>query len=220
MTTIGDNISKAPPSEIIGEEVDRALALLTARRDALITDVSNRKVTDNDEIGRAADVNALIGALVAEAREKCVAIALPHTQASQTAKAKLERFIANLERADIDLKARIAACRQKQRSIARQQQDEQRAREAELRGVQQTELAPAQPVSLPSVRGDYGSSVSDRAVKEFSYTDPTKLPIEVLNHRAVKKAIQQALRDYSKLHDTIPGVHVGDDLATTIRKPT
>jgi hypothetical protein len=78
---------------------------------------------------------------------------------------------------------------------------------------------PVAPVSLPAVRGDYGTRVGDTTVTTYIYKDARKLPLAVLNAPAVAKAIQSALKAYAKLHPEIKHVTASTDMATTIRRP-
>jgi hypothetical protein len=214
--------SSVPPSEIVADEIEAALAAFKERADALVKSAAEREVTDNDSIGRAADVRSMIQTLSDAVWMRAREIAEPHQRAVSTAKTRTERFLADLVGADQQLMQRIADCRHAQRQRAAAQAAEQRAREAELRAAAPEPVSPqidSAPVSLPAVRGDYGSRIGDRAVTTFTYADPTKLPLEVLNAPAVAKAIQAALRAYAKLNPNIPGVTANADLATSHRRP-
>lgn len=226
------------PAELVADEIASALAQYEERVAALLLAAKSRTVTDNDSIGRAADTQTLIRALGDAIWARAKEIALPYTHAVETAKTRTQRFVSELEQADADLAQKISDCRELQRTRAQQQRDEQRAMEEALRPAieevvnPQIDSGPAPrrraakapdpveaPVSLPAVRGDYGTRVGDTTVTTYVYADARKLPLDVLNAPAVAKAIQAALRAYAKLHPVIKHVTAKTDMATTTRRP-
>lgn len=248
---VGHN-SGIDPSELIADEIAAAMAQYMERRDTLVASAASRTVTDNDSIGRAADTQALIRALLDAIWARAKDVAAPHSRAVETAKTRTQNFVQALQQADADLTDKIRACRDMQRRRATEQQEDQRRQEEAMRAA--TEVVnpqidsspisrdnplgigeplvpkpkpkakapppePVQPVSLPAVRGDYGTRVGDRAVATYVYADVRKLPLDVLNSPGVEKAIQAALRAYAKLHPVIKGVTVSTDMATTLRRP-
>lgn len=213
------------PVEIVVDQIESALKQFEERRDALIKAGRDRAVTDNDSIGRAADVRSMILTLQEAIWARAKEVAAPHVRATSATKNRTEIFLAELAGIDSLLEQRIADCRAAQRQRAKLQREEQDRREAALRqdlGVVSPQIdstAPAAPVSLPAVRGDYGTRVGDRALTTYVYEDVTKLPLDVLNSPGVAKAIQAALKNYAKLHTTIPGVTAEADLKTSTRRP-
>ena len=71
---------------------------------------------------------------------------------------------------------------------------------------------------MPAARGDLGSRTGDRKRQIFTIADPRKLPLDVLNHEAVAKAIQQACRDVYRVKKKIKGVVITEDVGTSVRK--
>lgn len=210
------------PAEIIGDEMDAALAQFAERSAALVKAATDRVVTDNDSIGRAADTQSMIRALDEAVWARAKEIAAPHNRAVNVAKGKAERFLAELAAADQLLTDKIRDCRTAQRDRAAAQKREQAEREAALRGATEEAVNPqidSGPIALPKVRGDYGSTVSDRALTTYSYADARKLPKAVLDMPAVEKAIQAALRAYVKVHKLPKGVTANADMTTTHRRP-
>lgn len=221
LAEIGHN-SGATPAEIAADEVAAAVAMFKERRDALIADADKRAVTDNDSIGRAADVRSMIRTLRETIEIRAKEIAAPYAQASSTVKRHFENFVVDLDAADARIDQRVRDCREDQRAKAAKQAKEQADAEAALRAKHSMPAAapmPDAPISLPTVKGDYGSAVGDRTVKVFTYKDPKKLPMDVLKAAGVEKAIQQALRDYHKIHKTIPGVTITTEKTTSHRRP-
>lgn len=214
----------AIPAEAVGDQIDAAIGAFKARLDALVKDAGDRAVTDNDSIGRAADVRSMIRALNEAVDARGREIAEPHGRAVAVVRTRVERFLAPLVTADAALEQRISACRAAQRERARKQAQEQADREATLRvdaGVAspQIDMAPPTAMPLPAVRGDYGSRVGDRTVTTYVYSDVRALPLDVLNAPDVAAVIQKVLRVYAKLHREIPGVEVTTGLKTSHRRP-
>lgn len=233
---VGHN-SGVDPAELVADEIASVLLQYKDRRDALVSAAATRKVTDNDSIGRAADTQTLIRTLRDAIWARAKEVAQPYTNAVETAKTRTQRFVVDLEQADADLTQKVDDCRAEQRRRATLQREEQRRQEQALRPPVEEEVSPqidsgpaprrrADPlppvegaVSLPAVRGDYGTRVGDRTVTTYVYKDPRKLPLDVLNAPAVAKAIQASLRTYAKLHPVIKHVTVETDMATTTRRP-
>lgn len=233
---VGHN-SGVAPAELVADEITSVLLQYEERRNALVSAAAARKVTDNDSIGRAADTQTLIRTLRDAIWARAKEVAQPYSNAVETAKTRTQRFLVDLEQADADLAQKVEDCRADQRRRATLQREEQRRMEEALRPPVEEEVSPqidsgpaprrrADPlppvegaVSLPAVRGDYGTRVGDRTVTTYVYKDPRKLPVEVLNAPAVAKAIQAALRAYAKLHPVIKHVTVETDMATTTRRP-
>jgi hypothetical protein len=240
---VGHN-SGVEPSEIIADEIASVLAQYAERSAALVASGAARVVTDNDSIGRAADTQAMIRTLLDTIWARAKDVAAPYSRAVETAKTRTQNFTVALEAANADLTRKIADCREDQRD--EQDQAEALLREqAEVvnpqidsNPVRRTAAVvedadvprpkpkakaivaePVAPVSLPAVRGDYGTRVGDTTVTTYIYKDARKLPLAVLNAPAVAKAIQSALKAYAKLHPEIKHVTASTDMATTIRRP-
>jgi hypothetical protein len=231
---VGHN-SGVEPAEIAGDEINSVLTQFEARRDALVKAATDRTVTDNDEIGKAADIISMIRTLDETIWARAKEVAEPNSRAVETVKNRTARFVADLATSMSVLDQRIKDLRDVQRQRAQAQRDEQRQREAALRPDPepvnpQIDSAPRRrravpveqpeaPVSLAPVKGDYGSRVGDRALTTYVYADARKLPKAVLDAPAVEKAIQTALRAYVKLHKMPKGVTANADLTTTHRRP-
>lgn len=151
----------------------------------------------------------------------------PYDQACRTASARVDKFLDPLRAAETSIKAKIKAFRDAERTRAQEQQDEQRqletaaiAAKAPTRSRRPTTLAPpeAEPVSLPGVRGDFGTTTSDRRVKVYEITDVHALPDIVLNHDKVIEALKSACRDANKLMKTIPGCKISTVVDNTTRR--
>lgn len=210
------------PAELVADEIESALTQFVDRAKALVKSAEARTVTDNDEIGKAADIRSMIKTLTDSIMVRAREVAAPHHQAVQTVKGRTERFLADLETADAALVQKISTCREDQRVKAQRQRDEQAAAEAALRPAHVEPVNPqidSAPVSLPAVKGDYGSRVGDRKLTTYAYADPRKLPRAVLDMPEVEKAIQSALRAYAKVHALPKTVTAIAGVTTTHRRP-
>jgi hypothetical protein len=212
--------SGATPAELVGDEIDSALAQYVDRSTALVKSATDRVVTDNDSIGRAADTQAMIRALQDTIWARAKDVAAPHTTATNVVKSRTERFLADLAQADEMLTGKIRDCRTAQRARAAAAREEQRQMEAEMRGPEVVNpQVDSTPIALPKVRGDYGSTVSDRALTTYVYADARKLPKALFEMPVVADAIQKALKVYMKAHPKTKGVTASTDMTTTHRRP-
>jgi hypothetical protein len=208
------------PAEIIGDQIEAALLQFTDRAAALVKSAADRTIVDNDGVGRAADTQTLIRTLTDTVWARAKEIADPHNRSVAVVRTRTEKFIAALAQADETLNTKIREFRALQRKRAEDQRAEQQAREAALRGPEVVNpQVDSSPIALPKARGDYGSTVSDRAVVTYTYADPRKLPRAVLDQPGVEKAIQTALRAYMKIHPKTKGVTASTDMTTTHRRP-
>jgi len=212
--------SGVDPAELIGDQIEAALLQFSERAAALVKSATDRTIIDNDGVGRAADTQSMIRTLSDTIWARAKEIADPHNRSVAVVKTRTERFVATLAQADEALTVKVRQFRDLQRQRAAEQQAEQRRVEAALRGpeVVSPQIDSA-PIALPKARGDYGSTVSDRAVVTYTYPDPRKLPRAVLDQPAVEKAIQTALRAYMKMHPKTKGVTASTDMTTTHRRP-
>ncbi len=210
------------PAEVIADEIATKFKEFEPRRDQLLKAGRDLKIVDNDTVARAADQQSMIRTLIEKVRGTAIEIAQPHTAAVSVAKNRLERWIQELETVDAGLAARIADFRNAQRRKIAEQQAEQAQVTAQLIGTPEmpAPTPKAQEIKLAPVRADYGSTVSDRAKATFAWEDPRKLPDQILNHKKVKAAIEQACRDLYRIQDTIDGVTIGTEYKDSHRKPT
>jgi hypothetical protein len=234
MSGIGHNSGE--PAEVVRDQMNAAIdtpqangRTLRQRRDDLIAAAGRvEKITDNDMVARAGDLQAMMSQLGerVEAREwDAVESFALGVKAGQSLRLT---FIAPLEKARLEVRAKVEAFRTEQRDLAAQQQREQdeqqrAARAAKAAGGRAAAPAPSPPVeeqriALPAVRGDLGSRTGDRKVDVFTIADPRKLDMDILTSERVTAAIQQACKDLYRVKKKIKGVVVTQDFATTVRK--
>ena len=223
---IGDNSGE--PAEIVRDQVAAIFAALNAsgktfeeRKAELIVSAGRAVITDNDSVGRAGDLQGMIARLLETVEHRVTEIVEPYRMAVVAARAQQDRFGADLVAANGKVRAAVDQFRSDQRAKAAAAAEQQRADEAARRAALALEAAPAaaEPtvIALPAVKGDFGSRTGDRKVKTFAWADPRKVDLKVLNHSAVKKAMEQACRDLAKVQDKIKGVIITEGAATTVR---
>jgi hypothetical protein len=226
---IGDNSGQ--PAEIVRDQLAAMLAMphgigqsFEQRKAELIASAGRCAVTDNDSVGRAGDLQAMIVRLLDAVDQRVTEIAEPHALAVGAVRAGRERFAADLLTAQASVRALVDAFRDDQRKKAKEAADQQRADEAArrqaLKLAEPADPASAPAVALPAVKGDFGSRTGDRKVKTYSWKDPRKVDLLVLNHAAVQEAMQRACRDLNKVQATIKGVTITEGAATTVRTRT
>lgn len=224
---IGHN--SGDPIEMLRERIATGLTPLSARAKTLLDSCSRVSITDNDAVGRAGDLQAMLATVVERAQAVVEDEARDFHHGVAVSKRMFEEFAGPIDTARLKVRDQVSAFRQEQRAAAVKAQQEQRAAEKRLREAAaavehptDVTMVPHQEepitVALPAVRGDYGSRTGDRRVKVFVIADPRKLDLKVLNHPKVAEAIQQACRDLSKIQSKIKGVVVHQDHATTVRK--
>lgn len=217
------------PADMVRDELGIALKGFEARKKELLESAGRMpKITDNDLVGKAGDLQALISRLIDSIGYRYDEIIEPYQTAIAAGRGMRDRFGEDLFAAKEKAKRDVDAFRADQRRIAKEEQDKQREAEAALRAkaaaAKPAEApapvapTPATPIRLAPVVGDYGSRTGDRAKQIFTIADPRKLPLDILNHSAVMDAIQRACRDLYKVKKTIKGVVITTDATTTVRK--
>jgi len=239
MTDIGHTIddnnrgighNSGTPADMVMAELGEKLVEYHKRRTDLLGAVERCSVTDNDTIGKAGDLIAMIGRLVSVVEARAEEVFEPHVLAVNAGRAARDKWTAELSAGAWSVRAKIDAFRAEQRKKAREQQEEQeaiaaaalaKAREAEAPAAIEPPApapTPAAPIKLRAVRGDLGSRVGDRDVSIFTIKDPRKVDIQVLNHPKVQEAMQAACRALDRAGVKIKGVIKETTLATTVRK--
>ena len=226
MSMEGHN-SGAVPADVVRDQIDAMLDSFKPRREELLASEARAVISDNDAVGRAGDLSAMMKVLIDRIQSRRQEIEEPYDQAVNVARRATARVTDELIAARERLSGKVEAFRNDQREKAKKAQEEQRQREQELRDAAAAQApestaplpTPEQsPIALPKVIGDMGSTTSDRKVKVFTIPDPKKVDREVLNHPKVIAAMQQVCRDLYKVRKTIRGVVITDDVKAQVRR--
>ena len=219
--------SGAQPHEIVSDEITVMLASFQRRTDELIASETRAKVENNDDVGRAGDLSAMMRVLIERIGSRRDEIEEPYSLAVNVARRRTGEAIDKIIAARERLTDKVDKFRNDQREKIRLAQQQQRDAEAKLReaaeaktpGLIATPPEPeSSPITLPKVIGDMGSTTSDRKVKIFTIADAKKVDTKVLNHPKVIEAIRSVCRDLAKVQPTIKGVVITEDFASTVRK--
>jgi hypothetical protein len=230
-------------SAAAAREIDDELARFRDRAKAIEEAEKRVVIDDEDTAGRASDFAAQARALAEEAGAARDRVREPYKQASDLVTTRALRFAEPLQAVADRVIHRIGEYRRFQREKAAEDLRLQQGEEARLRAAaaarqapsapapapaeyasddrwlyEQRAARPAQAVSLPATRGDYGSRVHDRKVKVVTIDDPRALPDAILLSDKVQEAMKAVCRDMSKHMKVIPGATITTDIAPSHRR--
>ena len=211
--TFDDNLKHADHKDLAADEIDIELGKLQARHDELLASLAKCEVVDDDTAGKAATLISMLSRLAERAVNEGKIVAEPYDEAVTVVKSKVGRFNAPLENGVIAIKGKIEAHRKTVRQKIAAQQAEQAAA---LGPVITAEIPRA--VKAPSVRSDFGGSISDRIEHDFEIVDYALLPETILKHADVRAAIIKVCKIQRKITPEIPGVVITERAASTTRK--
>lgn len=215
----------APAADAARDEIGNALSTFEERRTELLDALPRVFVTDEDSTGRAADFVSQLKALRQKVEQRRDEIRQPYGDAVQVANNTAGRWLTAVEQAIIKVERMIADYRAEQRQLAQAEQqrqaDEERAARIARTGSETAAAPPAPPaapVKLATTRGDFGSSVSDRAKRVYRVVDVRKVPLLILKSEAVIAAIEKQCAVAGKLMTKIAGVEITDAVGISHRK--
>lgn len=225
--------NQPPPMETAVMELTTALAELDARKAEILAAFTPERlvVTDNATAGSTADKIKIAEAFLERVDRLRRDHKDPYDQAVKAVDGKVHGYLQEVRDAIGEGWKLIRAFRADARARAARQLEEQRAEEARLREElmespgpfsepEPPAPAPVRPeeIRLPVARGDYGAKVSDQLQKTFTIDDPRKLPDQILNAPAVRKAMLAAIKQLVRLQETIEGVTIGTEAGDKIRR--
>ncbi|WP_334656965.1 hypothetical protein [Sphingomonas panaciterrae] len=228
---LGSN--RPPVDEMARADFNEAIdghAGLRKRIADLIDSAGRAVATDDDSMGRCAELVRQMGAVEKVVDEERVRVKAPFLAAGRAVDDAAKTLTSTLG-AEKDrvrgLGTEYMRKKQREEDERRRQQEreaEQRRQEELARAAaEQREPEPIAPPPPPKaeptrVRSDFGAVASARKVKVATITDWNKAFKAVKNVDAVKDAIQKAVNGLMRAGQTsIPGVEISDDVALSVR---